>query len=654
MGASIAEAWNENFAQPEAVSRYPSHLGLITERVKGTMGSTVALSAAGGAAAAGVAMLGAAVVVGTVGDVPNFDAPSGILSDLIFPPAVIKLQKYSCEKWDVEDWDTHQNKLYLEEKIHQKESNMEEKMIYRPAKVYCMETKTVVSLPKDAKYSIISHHWLDRKTPQKKSYIEGAIESIYFSSQAECDMSLELIHKVIQNEKYVWWDVLCLCRDELIRMGAFYINAKVCYVFVDPIISIAARIVDSDLDPWKIKNSSLKWFNRVWTLQEMIMSRNLKFVSYVGWEKGNNLFKPQSSKLVIKVKHSHEVWGKVMKRLNELVTRKKIPDGDKTEDGDFNNTKNGKVDNTEDFNFDDTEDFDFDNTEGSDFDNTEYGNVDNSEDGDFDIAEDCELIDAEGLKRFLNSHSNSSLFSIRTRLFEMILSRKCTYQQDHVYAMICLEPTVTPVPEIYDSEFEGMDPKERYEYLLKRVFNHLSNDMRASILCAMSAQRCTTSGLSLFPSFAIGEHNPLSSIIDTTLEWYGPEEFHWSQELGVNGEFWMVKQGILADLTDFQDFKLTTQKEMRLGKMYRGLRYLKDRTNSHSGLRFLTFFRNQPKRKIQYVKITTELVILRARRINLASVYIIQGIILRDDKCHGNFVALVTFDDVEKKKVTIY
>ncbi|KAJ1554616.1 hypothetical protein HK096_002704 [Nowakowskiella sp. JEL0078] len=595
--STIAETVMENTTAAEHLSEFPACLGLITERVKGAMASTVALTITLSA----VAVLGVLGAEGGGNNDNNSDWNADITdgSGNVFSQAILDLQKYACDKWKMDEWDLDNPKTKKNRKI------------YRPQKVYDITKRKVVELPEKEKYAIISHTWPKRieKDP-KFSFVEGSIESSYFQTKKECDGALDLLGEALKEEKYVWWDCLCMDRSEMVRMGAFYINAEKCYVFFDPIIIIAKKMQNADQEPWCIENGSLKWFNRVWTLQEMILSKELKIVTEVGWKKG---YFWETSKLKVVVQKEKKCWKRVVKRLEDIKEEFEKDNGVKIEE-------NSKSD-------------------------------ENLFENDEEVSKRLELVDVNGLKRLLNSHNDSTLCSIRTRLFEILLSRDCTLPEDRVYAMMCLEPAKEEfIIPTKSWENLNLSSHEKFEKALAFAFPYFSDDIKRSVLCAMTVRRCEESGLSSFPSFEIGLHNPLSSIIDNTFGWYGPQNFDWTKEGGISGNFWTIKEGVLADKADFNDFYLDSKKNKKLTHYY-GIRYLNDHTDSHPGLRFLTVFRD--RKDIKYVRVPPGLYILRARRVNMASVYVVQGVIVKWNICQGYFVALVTYDDLEKKHLLI-
>ena len=124
-----------------------------------------------------------------------------------------------------------------------------------------------------ASYHAISHTWHKH---DKSIRLPGMNWDAIGISDEELENTRIFLTKC--NVKYAWIDNLCINQTdeverghELKKMGAFYANCKSTIIFPHGLGCFKPIVDESGVGPW---------FNRVWTLQELMASHNPKFVVY--------------------------------------------------------------------------------------------------------------------------------------------------------------------------------------------------------------------------------------------------------------------------------------------------------------------------------------------------------------------------------------
>jgi hypothetical protein len=156
-------------------------------------------------------------------------------------------------------------------------------------------------------YVAVSHVWGDQRmySADELDILDGVSWEIPLSDPEKIGRLVDAM-KYYEME-YCWWDILCMPQDkqdeinlEIPFMGDYYNNADITLVLSDEsyVISddypkwrdMASDIMKEDRDPtldettWMINGPVLldfcgdKWFTRVWTLQEAVLSKKVILV----------------------------------------------------------------------------------------------------------------------------------------------------------------------------------------------------------------------------------------------------------------------------------------------------------------------------------------------------------------------------------------
>lgn len=146
---------------------------------------------------------------------------------------------------------------------------------------------------KDRQYAILSHTWRTNYRAQG-SHTQG--QRLVISEVTYLDMK-DYGHRAIKRlrphgwakltgfcnfaasrgHKYVWMDTCCIDKTDprdttssIHGMYEFYAYATVCYAYLAE--------VDRTLESWEASFMTANWFNRGWTLQELLAPRDLIYV----------------------------------------------------------------------------------------------------------------------------------------------------------------------------------------------------------------------------------------------------------------------------------------------------------------------------------------------------------------------------------------
>jgi hypothetical protein len=132
------------------------------------------------------------------------------------------------------------------------------------------------------RYAILSHTWgsdsdevtFDDLTSGDGTHKSGYEKIRFCAEQAKQD-SLE----------YFWIDTCCIDKENkaelshaINSMFRWYRNATRCYVYLSD-VSTAKRKANSDISEWESAFQRSRWFNRGWTLQELLAPYSVEFFS---------------------------------------------------------------------------------------------------------------------------------------------------------------------------------------------------------------------------------------------------------------------------------------------------------------------------------------------------------------------------------------
>ncbi|KAF5366175.1 hypothetical protein D9758_005813 [Tetrapyrgos nigripes] len=133
-------------------------------------------------------------------------------------------------------------------------------------------------------YAILSHRWVLGEEVSYQDYLESRPETKkklgYRKIQRAC------MQARADGFDYIWMDTICINQgnhDEVARnvngMYSFYQHSEVCYAYLTDVYKLKdGAVADLIARMW-----SSGWFQRGWTLQELVAPRNVLFFS-AGWE----------------------------------------------------------------------------------------------------------------------------------------------------------------------------------------------------------------------------------------------------------------------------------------------------------------------------------------------------------------------------------
>lgn len=129
-------------------------------------------------------------------------------------------------------------------------------------------------------YAIVSHTW----GPDELQFADFQdFDSARLKKPASAHKIDLVLHQAVQDgHKWIWMDNLCIDKanntelaEAINSMFRYYKEAKTCYTFL-------ADVSWSKNIHWEHGFSLSKWFTRGWTLQEMLASRDLRFLDHEG------------------------------------------------------------------------------------------------------------------------------------------------------------------------------------------------------------------------------------------------------------------------------------------------------------------------------------------------------------------------------------
>ncbi|KAF5349014.1 hypothetical protein D9758_012672 [Tetrapyrgos nigripes] len=133
-------------------------------------------------------------------------------------------------------------------------------------------------------YAILSHRWVLGEEVSYQDYLESRPDTKklgYWKIRRACMVAC------IQGFDYIWIDTICINQgnhnevaQNINGMYSFYQHSEVCYAYLADIYKPPGNDGSADLIS-KMWRSG--WFQRGWTLQELVAPRNVVFFS-AGWE----------------------------------------------------------------------------------------------------------------------------------------------------------------------------------------------------------------------------------------------------------------------------------------------------------------------------------------------------------------------------------
>ena len=140
-------------------------------------------------------------------------------------------------------------------------------------------------------YAILSHTWLYDKDgnqlePTYKDLVGGTgKDKPGYEKIRLCGKQAKL-----DNLQYFWVDTCCINKENkaeeshaINSMFRWYRNAAICYVFLPDVFSIPVGThQEYNRQSWDSELSKSKWFNRGWTLQELLAPRTVQFFTPKG------------------------------------------------------------------------------------------------------------------------------------------------------------------------------------------------------------------------------------------------------------------------------------------------------------------------------------------------------------------------------------
>jgi hypothetical protein len=146
-------------------------------------------------------------------------------------------------------------------------------------------TKDIIRSEQTPPYAILSHTWgeqevtfADLKDMENAQSKEGFRKIRFCAQQAERD-----------GLKYFWVDTCCIdktnsqeLQEAINSMFRWYQDAKKCYVVLSDVENNSLEGNASLRRRWKVAFRKSRWFNRGWTLQELLAPRSVEFFSKEG------------------------------------------------------------------------------------------------------------------------------------------------------------------------------------------------------------------------------------------------------------------------------------------------------------------------------------------------------------------------------------
>jgi Heterokaryon incompatibility protein (HET) len=140
------------------------------------------------------------------------------------------------------------------------------------------------------KYAILSHRWIEDEEVTFQEFNDGTgklkpgYKKILFCGDQAARDDLH----------YFWVDTCCIDKSKdltelqsaINSMFRWYRNATKCYVYLQDVSALGGSDNQSD-DSWEEAFRRSEWFNRGWTLQELIAPESVEFFSNDGTRLGD-------------------------------------------------------------------------------------------------------------------------------------------------------------------------------------------------------------------------------------------------------------------------------------------------------------------------------------------------------------------------------
>jgi Heterokaryon incompatibility protein (HET) len=159
-------------------------------------------------------------------------------------------------------------------------------------------------------YAILSHTWgADSEEVTYKDLVQGTGKNkVGYKKLEFCQKQA-----ASDNLQYFWVDTCCIDKsssaeltEAINSMFQWYRHATKCYVYLSDVSRNEHDQTSLSFQPWEAAFRSSRWFNRGWTLQELIAPRSVEFFSL----EGNRLGDKKSLERQV-----HEVTGVAVRAL---------------------------------------------------------------------------------------------------------------------------------------------------------------------------------------------------------------------------------------------------------------------------------------------------------------------------------------------------
>jgi len=152
-------------------------------------------------------------------------------------------------------------------------------------------TKDLIGDDKVPPYAILSHTWQDGQEVTFEDWKSGGSggkagysKIMFCAQQAECD-----------GLRYFWVDTCCInkadpveLQDAINSMFRWYRDAARCYVFLSDVSTTKRKALsEGSKFTWEPAFRESRWFQRGWTLQELLAPRSVEFFSQEGKRLGD-------------------------------------------------------------------------------------------------------------------------------------------------------------------------------------------------------------------------------------------------------------------------------------------------------------------------------------------------------------------------------
>ncbi|KAI0548332.1 heterokaryon incompatibility protein-domain-containing protein [Xylaria curta] len=145
-------------------------------------------------------------------------------------------------------------------------------------------------------YAIVSHTWGDEEDEILMTDIK---ENIYKKKAAYLKLKVCSAKAYAEGLRHIWMDTCCINQTDTVELARsinsmyrWYRNAARCYVYLSDVQSASAESTAasplSKID-WEPAFRQSRWFARGWTLQELLASRAVEFLSSDGVKLGDKV-----------------------------------------------------------------------------------------------------------------------------------------------------------------------------------------------------------------------------------------------------------------------------------------------------------------------------------------------------------------------------